>query len=865
MSKEKKKKYKSIATPTLSTYNANGYSSRPINANGHERQRKTKRNLEALGHCSDGIFTQETKTTQDAPFYDNLLRNFVRFSNPNPSSDVKGGTDIFIKRDLVSSMAPTHHVIIPGYVQAVSLAPRDEHSAYTASFTMLNVYLPVGEWVNGRTNEAERISVIEALTSMTIKSNYLFMGGDWNFVEDSSDTAGDKHYSSTKRLLDSFKLLLTKHQLEEVYQPLHTRVKGTQSSRLDRWYISHPTPIKCCMQPEASIPQHPHVPGQGKSKGPSDHFPVRLSFHQPNLSAGVRYKIPTFVANHPAYHEQVRADYKSVQPTGHPVKDWLCFKKICKEAAHKVQKSLGSQAAQLATSLTRSIGTFRKLKAGTPFCVVAQGAKGDAKLEKAIMEDHTQSPTSLANLQKHIQSTLTMSPMVDPRTGSARSFLREVKSNLAVERKHLTHLYHEGKALDDAEKMASLLKETWSPIWNKPDPEDTQINTYLGTYDKRILSHPKDFTLDMVQQTMLKPRDCACGPDGLPFNIYRHLVDLAAPLLYNYIQYLSQGNRPNNSFNFANLFFLPKDDSRLPTAIRPISVVNTDNRLVANVVRAGLTPVLVPILNKTQKAFIAGEDIEGLVAHFNNDFYNALQRQKPRHQFFHDWKKAYDSVSRRYLLTLLARVGVPSTYINIIALLFEKNKAFPIMTDPHKITISMTSGLRQGCPLSPILFLLALDPLLTALESVPNIEKGAWCDDLAVAFSEWKVVPSFLEKIDAYNQASGSSSNVAKSLFISTTDTTVPMNILPSTWATAHIVESYKHLGVLRGPNISVVDIFAEAMAKLRARVAYYMPFKSLYSLQHRVIISNAFLTPILSYLCQFFLLANTDIKEVKR
>ena len=126
------------------------------------------------------------------------------------------------------------------------------------------------------------------------------------------------------------------------------------------------------------------------------------------------------------------------------------------------------------------------------------------------------------------------------------------------------------------------------------------------------------------------------------------------------------------------------------------------------------------------------------------------------------------------------------------------------------------------------------------------------------------MVPAFLTKIDAYNEASGGASNSQKSLFISTTDSEFPIT-LPGRWSRSRIVDSYRHLGVLRGKHVTVQMVFAEAMQKLRDRVLLYSPYKGSYSLQNRVIISNSFMTSVLSYLCQFFLLDPRDELEVER
>ena len=123
---------------------------------------------------------------------------------------------------------------------------------------------------------------------------------------------------------------------------------------------------------------------------------------------------------------------------------------------------------------------------------------------------------------------------------------------------------------------------------------------------------------------MSKPRDSSTGPDGIPFSVYRHLVDIAAPLLYRYALSMSRGGRTNKSFNFTNLFFFPKDESGGADRTRPISVSNTDNRIIANVVRRVISPNIYSILDESQTAFAPGKHIEEpIYTRSSTKFYTA--------------------------------------------------------------------------------------------------------------------------------------------------------------------------------------------------------------------------------------------------
>jgi hypothetical protein len=194
------------------------------------------------------------------------------------------------------------------------------------------------------------------------------------------------------------------------------------------------------------------------------------------------------------------------------------------------------------------------------------------------------------------------------------------------------------------------------------------------------------------------------------------------------------------------MFFFPKDLSYTAARTRPIAVSNTDNRIIANVVRRAITPAILSILSPNQTAFNPQTSIDDNIYYLNHAFYSALEEGKQYKVLFHDFKGAYDSVSRRYLFALLHRIGIPAFFLSLIEVLFQKNVAFPIMRDRHNVKITMNNGLKQGCPLSPIFFLLVLDPLITHLDSLQG-DARAFCDDVAIGFTD---LPTILPLPECY-------------------------------------------------------------------------------------------------------------------
>ena len=76
---------------------------------------------------------------------------------------------------------------------------------------------------------------------------------------------------------------------------------------------------------------------------------------------------------------------------------------------------------------------------------------------------------------------------------------------------------------------------------------------------------------------------------------------------------------------------------------------------------------------------------------------------------FIDFRKAFDSVHRESLWKILALYGIPDKYINIFKNIYRGSQC-KIRTDADSTdTLEIVTGVRQGCLLLPLLFIIAVD------------------------------------------------------------------------------------------------------------------------------------------------------------
>ena len=341
--------FPSIPTPTLASYNLNGLSAEAVSGDSLERQTRVVANLEALGGAADIICTQESRAGLKARIYRRLLRaQFKVFRNPNPDSTQSGGMDVFVRKTLAEHYDITHTIVLTGFVHVLQFSPNDsKEPPYSSPFMVINVYLPSGKPKLIK-------SIFTALSERFPKApRYVLAAGDWNLTENASDSSSKDHFASSPSMRSALANILKHFKLQEVYQPLHTRVQGEHSSRLDRAYVSHPVVERCLMSPEVTLPWHPHAPGIGKDKGPSDHFPILLSFSSPQLEKHARFKIPEWLAALPELLDVIRERW-ATRPcrSPNPVKRWLAFKRIIRTEAIGFMRKRNAEVKTKAASLS---------------------------------------------------------------------------------------------------------------------------------------------------------------------------------------------------------------------------------------------------------------------------------------------------------------------------------------------------------------------------------------------------------------------------------------------------------------------------------------------------------------------------------
>ena len=80
------------------------------------------------------------------------------------------------------------------------------------------------------------------------------------------------------------------------------------------------------------------------------------------------------------------------------------------------------------------------------------------------------------------------------------------------------------------------------------------------------------------------------------------------------------------------------------------------------------------------------------------------------------FKKTFDKIQHTFMIKTLNKMGVEGKYLNIIKAIYDKPTANIILNSDKLKAFPLRLGIRQGCPLSPLLFNIVQEVLAMTIK-----------------------------------------------------------------------------------------------------------------------------------------------------
>lgn len=304
----------------------------------------------------------------------------------------------------------------------------------------------------------------------------------------------------------------------------------------------------------------------------------------------------------------------------------------------------------------------------------------------------------------------------------------------------------------------------------------------VGPQDRMDLDN--DISAAEIDRAITKMKSGkAPGPDGFPIEFFKKFSGKLTPLLKEvYAEALEHESLPPTMTQATISVLLKKGKDPLKCeSFRPVSLLGCDYKILTKVLASRLESVMHTVIHPDQTGFITGRQLFGNLRRLFNVLYSPETPPTAEVLLSLDAHKAFDRIEYEYLFTTLEKFGFGPTFRSWIKVLYAAPQA---SVRTNKITsqyFPIGRGTRQGCPLSPLLFDLAIEPLAVALRGAGDlrgIDRGGqthklslYADDLILYLSDPSIsIPKALAIISNFGKFSGYRINLTKSLLFPVND-----------------------------------------------------------------------------------------------
>ncbi|KAJ0938354.1 putative RNA-directed DNA polymerase [Helianthus annuus] len=216
--------------------------------------------------------------------------------------------------------------------------------------------------------------------------------------------------------------------------------------------------------------------------------------------------------------------------------------------------------------------------------------------------------------------------------------------------------------------------------------------------------------------------DRSPGPDGFNFRFFKHFWNLFEDDVFNIMAAFFVSGKVNLGCGSSFIALIPK--KRDPVGLsdyRPISLVGVVNKVISKVLANRLKRVLGSVISDSQSAFLGGRFImDGPL--IINEVCSWIKKGKKKAFLLKiDFEKAYDNINWGFVIDVLRQMGFGPRWCNWVWGVLSSARASVLVNGSPTFEFKCDKGMRQGDPLSPFLFVVAMEALSCLLNKAREV------------------------------------------------------------------------------------------------------------------------------------------------
>lgn len=264
------------------------------------------------------------------------------------------------------------------------------------------------------------------------------------------------------------------------------------------------------------------------------------------------------------------------------------------------------------------------------------------------------------------------------------------------------------------------------------------------------------------------------GVDGLTANFYKHFwPDVHHFLFHTFLEILNSHTlSPSMKQGIIILIPKPGKNSLVLDNRRPITLLTTDYKILTYVFANRLKTGIEQCVSESQSGFMKNRSIHNNIRLILDiiDYSDMIENEG--FILFLDFFKAFDTLEHNFLFQSLEYFGFGNGFCNFVKTCYKDINSVVALPSGTTTHFPIQVGVRQGCPISPYLFILAVEMLaihiknyteLTALRVLDtDIVISQLADDTTIFLKDKHQIPVAIKGIEMFSKASGLCLNITK-------------------------------------------------------------------------------------------------------
>ena len=633
---------------------------------------------------------------------------------------------------------------------------------HNATYRLINLYAP--------NNHAERKAFIRGLARNMVTKRSVILGGDFNFVE---NLTLDKRGGSTELGNVGAKEMVSirnDFHVSDVFRALrktqkeYTWVNSTGSirCRLDRFYVS-----------DSLMPSVEDVSNVPVLSALTDHKLVKMSLVLRNTHKDIGpnfWKCNINTLNDPDFGQDF-IHFFEVFFGQHQIMSsavWELFKKGTKDLikihSHRLNVNMRSRYKVLQKELAKYV----RLEALRPNTCVSQIKDCEIRIGH-FFEELGEGSKIRAKIK-----------YLDNSEKPSRHFFRQeaMRQEARCIRKLQTG---ENSFCTSQSEIEKQVWDFYHDLYAKEDIDQSLVDYFLDDLDgltkDQAASCEGLITKAECRKALFRMKnDRSPGIDGLPAELYKRFWDTVGDKFVEMANFCYENNTLSPSQRIGVISLLCKDVKNPQTLKnwRPISLLCVDYKIISKCITNRVSKVMSKIVNMDQTASVPGRSILDNIHLIRSVVEYCNLKENHLIVLSLDQMKAFDRVSHEYMFQVLGKYGFGQMLIKWIRLLYTNIYSSVLVNGFLTDFISIQRSVRQGCSLSPLLYVLCIEPLATKIRKDRKIEGfqlpgsgevvkiSQYADDTTLILTSVASVQKSLLACELYGLASGARLNKGK-------------------------------------------------------------------------------------------------------